>query len=127
MPLEPGMSLIKHETILYEWTIAYHDKSLPAVLSTPAMIALMEWTASDLMVPHLPPGSLSVGTQINVSHLAATLVDRTVTVTAVFREMNGRFFVFDVKCEDGDRLLGRGTVTRAIVDRARFEQQVAGK
>ena len=124
IPLEPGMAHTITETVRAEWTIAHYDKSLPPVLSTPAMIGLMEWAASELMKPHLGPGSLSVGTHINVAHSAATPVGREVHATARFRETDGRFFVFDVEVTDGHRLLGRGSVTRAIVDRSRFTQKI---
>ena len=121
IPLEPGMMHTIEDTVRPEWTIAHYDENLPPVLSTPAMIGLMEWAASEVMRPHLPPGIISVGTHINVKHLAAKRVGATVRATARFRETDGRFYVFDVEAEDGRRTIGRGTVTRATVDLARFQ------
>ena len=125
IPLEPGMAHTIEDTVRPEWTIAHYDKNLPPVLSTPAMIGLMEWAASEVMRPHLPPGSISVGTHINVKHLASARVGTKIRATARFRESDGRFYVFDVEAQDGQpesgqRTLGRGTVTRAIVESARF-------
>lgn len=127
LPLEPGLTHTVTDVVRPEWTIAHYDKNLPPVLSTPAMIGLMEWAASELMKPHLAPGTISVGTHINVTHLAATTVGREVRASAAFRESDGRFFVFETKLEDGSRLIGRGTVTRAIVDRARFAEKFQDK
>ena len=127
IPLEPGMTHTITDTVRPEWTIAHYDPGLPPVLSTPAMIGLMEWAASELMKPYLEPGTLSVGTHINVTHLSATTVGRAIHATARFKETDDRFYVFETKVEDGARLIGRGTVTRAIVDRARFTEKFQSK
>lgn len=133
IPLEPGMTHTIEDTVRPEWTIAHYDKNLPPVLSTPAMIGLMEWAASEVMRPHLPPGSISVGTHINVKHLASAWVGAKIRATARFRETDGRFYVFEAEVEDGQpaaagqRTIGRGTVTRAIVERARLQQTAETK
>lgn len=112
-------STIKRE-IPHEWTIAAYDPQLPAVLSTPAMIGMMEIAAAQALVPELPPGAISVGTRIEVDHLKAVPEGATVVAWARLVKHHGRFLVFEVEARSGDYVLGRGKVFRAIVDPDRF-------
>jgi fluoroacetyl-CoA thioesterase len=112
--LAPGLEAQYERVVPLEWTIAHYDPALPAVFSTPAMIGMMEMAAAQAVLPALPPGTLTVGTRIEVDHLKAALV-----------EVNGRFLTFEVEARRGDDLIGRGRVFRAIVEHARFVGAVA--
>jgi predicted thioesterase len=101
-------------------TIAHYDRRLPPVLSTPSMIGQMEVAAALLLQPHLPPGWISVGTHINVAHVAAATVGQTLRVTAAFERRRKRRLVFAVEAKVGRKTIGYGTVERAIVDGERF-------
>ena len=114
--LRPGVQATLQRTVEFRWTIASYDRRLPPVLSTPAMIGLMESAAAQLLKPYLPKGSISVGTHINVSHRAPAGVGARVRFTAELIESNESRYHFAVRAETRDTLLGDGSVERAIVD-----------
>ncbi|MGH9787773.1 MAG: thioesterase family protein, partial [Candidatus Acidiferrales bacterium] len=68
--LRMGLAKVFTRPVEFRRTIAYYDKRLPPVLSTPSMIGQMEVAAALLLQPFLPRGAISVGTHINVSHRA---------------------------------------------------------
>lgn len=99
--------------------IAAGSGDLP-VLATPRMIALMEEAACAALAGSLPDGWTSVGTRIDVRHVAPTPVGATVTATARVTEAGGRRCTFDVVAEvDGTRV-GSGTHDRVAVERDAF-------
>ena len=100
---------------------------MPEVYGTPPMIYLMELASARAIAPFLPPGSVSVGTEVNVKHLAATPVGLTVTATATVTAVAGRLVSFAVRAHDGVELIGEGTHVRAVVEADRFMGRVAGK
>jgi len=88
------------------------------VLSTPAMIAMMEHTASELVHPRLPDGKATVGFEVCVKHVAAALRGTRCTARARLEEIvDGRKlrFAVEVSAEDG-RTIGVGRHERRIVD-----------
>ena len=97
------------------------------VFSTPVMIALMEAAAVDCVEPHLPEGTTSLGIHLDVSHRAATPIGARVTATAVLTLVEGRTLSFAVEARDATEIIGSGTHTRVVVDRARFETKLARK
>jgi len=90
------------------------------VLSTPAMIGLMERAASRALTPLLPAGWTSVGTEVCVRHLAATPPGESVRATATLLEARGRRLKFRVEAHNATRKIGEGTHERAIVHLERF-------
>ncbi|MFZ3214438.1 MAG: hotdog domain-containing protein [Candidatus Acidiferrales bacterium] len=113
--------------VLHEWTIAALDPVLPAVLSTPAMIGLMEMATANAVRPHLPPGAITVGTRIEVDHLKAVPEGATVRATARLAKYQGRFLVYDVEARSNDHVLGRGRVFRAIVEPQTFHARATAR
>ncbi len=103
-----------------EVTAAYIGSGDLAVLATPAMCALMENAAMMAVAPHLEEGQTTVGTQLNVEHMRATAVGKTITATAVLVEEDGRRLLFNIAARDEKGIIGEGTHTRFIVDRERF-------
>jgi fluoroacetyl-CoA thioesterase len=95
-----------------------------AVLATPVMIALMEAAAVDCCEHMLDAGHTSVGIRIAVDHVAPTPVGRTVTATAELVEIKGRRLLFRVSAEDGQRSIGAGEHTRAVVDIEAFRARL---
>ena len=91
-----------------------------AVFATPAMILIMEEAARLAVQDALPEGSTTVGTVVNIQHMAATPVGMRVTATARLVEVSGRFLTFDVEAHDERRQIGKGSHQRAIIDIARF-------
>lgn len=119
----PGIRGKVEEKIQHQHTLNYHSSELPPIFSTPNMIALMEQAAALAMAPFCDPGEISVGTAINIEHRAATTIGATVTAEAMLESHNGRFYVFRVT--DGEREIGRGTVTRAFVNPAKAAEKRA--
>lgn len=102
---------------------------LVAVLATPMMIAAIEGTAADSVAPLLEQGRTTVGTFVGVSHVAATPEGMTVRIETTLTEVspNGKLLTFAVAAYDEAGLIGEGTHTRAVVDKARFEDKAAAK
>ena len=97
------------------------------VLSTPHMIGFMERTCRDTVLPLLDPGHDTVGTHVNVAHLAATPLGMTVTFTAEVIGVTDRRIQFRVEARDEKEKIGEGTHERAIINVARFTAKMAGK
>lgn len=97
------------------------------VLSTPHMIGFMERTCRDTVLPLLEPGHDTVGTHVNVYHLAAAPIGAAARFTAEIIEVNGRRIQFRVEAWSGDEKLGEGTHERAIINVAKFATRLAEK
>jgi len=98
------------------------------VFATPFLVALMEDAAGSVMRPHLPPGGASVGTAVDIKHLAATPVGMTVRAEARLLETDGKRFVFAVEAWDDKEKIGEGRHERAVVgDLAKFLARVDKK
>ncbi|MFZ0640805.1 MAG: hotdog domain-containing protein [Candidatus Acidiferrales bacterium] len=103
------------KVVEFQWTIAAYNPDLPAIFSTPAMIGLMEVAAAKAITPHLPAGTISVGTRIEVDHLKAVPQGTVVQAHARLIGYEGRFLAFEVEARAKDLVVGRGKVYRAIV------------
>jgi predicted thioesterase len=120
--LRMGLTKSIVRAVEFRRTIAHYDRRLPPVLSTPSMIGQMEVAAALLLQPFLPDGAISVGTHINVSHRAPAAVGEKLRVTAKFQRAyqpkNSRSlrYVFETEARVGQRLIGAGTVERAVVE-----------
>ncbi len=97
------------------------------VLSTPHMIGYMERTCRDTVLPLLDPGHDTVGTQVNVAHLAAAPLGMTVTFSCEVLSVTDRRIQFRVEARDEKEKIGEGTHERAIINVARFTAKMAGK
>src|SRR5262245_20298406 len=97
------------------------------VLATPRLVALLELAAIRAVEAHLPAGASTVGTRINVRHLAATPVGMRATIRATLREVDGRRLVFDIEGRDAAEHIVEGTHERVQIDPARFLARVAAK
>jgi fluoroacetyl-CoA thioesterase len=117
--LEAGIEKI----VPREWTLAHFNPQLPAVLSTPAMIGMMEIAAAQAVQAELPAGAITVGTRIEVDHLKAVPEGTSVRATARLVEYKGRFMIFEAEASAGEHVIGRGRVYRAIVEPAKFHAQ----
>ena len=98
-----------------------------AVFATPRMIALMEECAYKCIASELDSGSTSVGTLMNVSHLAATPVGMTVTATAEVTALEGRRVTFKVTASDEAGLIGEGVHDRFVVFEEKFISKTYSK
>lgn len=90
------------------------------VFATPIMIALMEEASLVSVRPYLEPGMDTVGTHLDVAHLAATPVGMNVRAEAELIEVDRRRLVFSVKAYDEVELVGEGTHERFVVSMDKF-------
>ncbi len=97
------------------------------VFSTPMMVALMEFTAQNLMKKYLDPGYTSVGAAIETSHISATPLGMKVTSNCKVTEVSNKIVKFDVEAYDEKGLIGKGTHSRAIVHLEKFEKKAYEK
>ncbi len=98
-----------------------------AVLATPVMINLIEEAALAAIEDHLPDAMQSLGTHLDVSHVAATPVGMKVTAEARVIAVDGRSVIFDVRAEDADEVIGEGRHTRVVVTAEKFKARVDAK
>jgi predicted thioesterase len=96
------------------------------VLGTPRLLAIAEAATVRAVQDHLAPGETSVGTKVNLKHLAASPVGTHVQVTAELVEVDGRRLVFEVIARDRTRTVATATIERVIVDRERFLAGLTG-
>ncbi len=97
------------------------------VLATPVMINLIEAAALAACEKSLPTGHQSLGTRLDISHIAATPVGMRVTATAEVTRVDGRHIFFKVSARDEHDLIGEGVHDRVVVDVARFDKRVQEK
>jgi fluoroacetyl-CoA thioesterase len=97
------------------------------VLATPVLINLMEAAALDAAENLIPAGHQSLGTRLDVRHIAATPVGMRVRATARLLSVEGRTLEFRVEAHDEKDLIGDGSHQRLVVNVARFDQRVQAK
>jgi fluoroacetyl-CoA thioesterase len=97
------------------------------VLATPVMINLIEAAALAAVEKLLPPGYQSLGTLLNVRHIAATPVGMRVRATATVERVDARTIYFTVEAHDERELIGDGKHERVVVNVAKFDQRVQRK
>ncbi|HEV8437478.1 MAG TPA: thioesterase family protein [Methylomirabilota bacterium] len=116
--LAVGLKHSRSVTVTDDMTPAHLRSEPIRVLSTPDMIRLIEQTAIEAVAPCLAPGQATVGTRVDVAHLAATPVGMTVTITVELVEVDRRRLGFRVEVKDELDEAGRGSHERFIVDAA---------
>lgn len=97
------------------------------VFATPAMAALMEKTAANSVQAHLGEGEGTVGTSLDIKHLAATPIGLTVICESELVEIDRRRLVFTLKVTDGVDLIGEGTHERFIINNEKFMAKAESK
>ena len=97
------------------------------VYATPCMVALMEGAACEAIASALPEEKTSVGTQLNISHLAATPVGLEVRAEAEVTEVDGNAITFKVTAYDETGKIGEGTHKRFVVTSQRFLDKAYSK
>lgn len=125
--LEIGIKKTLELTVTPADTAATVGSGLLPVFATPRMIALMEQTASEAVSPYLEEGQTTVGTLLNVRHLAATPVGMKVFCAAELTEIDRKRLVFTVTASDECGPIGEGTHERFIVDGEKFLAKTQAK
>ena len=124
MALIPGLTAEATTIVVLENTAASVGAGGVEVFGTPMMIALMENAAWRAVANSLDEGDVTVGTAVNVRHLAATPLGQDVRATAELIEIDGRRLVFKVEAYDERQKIGDGQHDRIIVNLERFKQRI---
>jgi fluoroacetyl-CoA thioesterase len=127
--IEPGQVATLIHTVAAADLASTHahaaGERYPDVLSTPALLALIERACAGLMHDALRDGQLSVGVTTHLSHLAPTPPGIDVSATATFRGVEGALYWFDIVAADAGGPVGTASHARAIVDRAAIEARAS--
>ncbi len=113
--LAPGLSFTRRITVDTARTIGFMGEA-GRVYATPALINDIEYTCRDGILAHLDPGEDSVGTRVELDHLAPTLPGMAVEITIIVAGVKGRLVSFNVAARDGLDDIGRGRHVRFVVD-----------
>jgi fluoroacetyl-CoA thioesterase len=125
--IRPGLSGTAQLTVGEEHTAPRVGSGRVHVLATPVMINLIEAAALEAIERLLPEGHQSLGTVLNVRHIAATPVGMRVTARAEVVGVEGRTVRFRVEARDERELIGDGTHERVVVNVAKFDLRVQRK
>lgn len=118
-----GMSAERSLVVPPEQTVGHLLAGMPMVFATPMMILQMELTSGDAIREHLQTGWVTVGTEVNIRHLAATPVGATVRTTAKVIAVERRVIRFEVASFDGERKIGDGFHARGLVNVEAFNKR----
>lgn len=127
MPLAPGLTGESRVIVDQTNTAAAVGSGGVDVFSTPNMIGLMEMASHHAVQPELAPGQVTVGTRVEVNHLAATPLGMQVVAKATLLEVDGRRLVFAVEAFDDTEKVGEGRHERYIVNLDKFLARTAQK
>ena len=125
--LSIGLKGLAETLVTEENTAAAMGSGLLPVFATPAMLALMEKAAAGSVQPYLPEGQGTVGTRLEVSHLAATPIGLSVRAESELIAIDRRKLRFSVRAWAGDELIGEGEHERFIIDNTRFLEKALAK
>lgn len=125
--IEVGIRGHRESVVTEEKTARNMGSGELEVFATPAMIALVEETAWKSVAPALEEGQGSVGTKLDVAHIAATPVGMKVWCDTELVEIDRRRLVFSVVVFDEAGKIAEGTHERFIVDSAKFQEKANGK
>jgi predicted thioesterase len=119
-----GMSAERTLIVPPERTVGHFVKHMPMVYATPMMILEMEMTSGDAINKYLAPGWVTVGTEVDIRHLAATPVGATVRTTAKVVAVERRVIRFEVEAFDEKRRIGEGRHARGLVNVEAFNKRL---
>ncbi len=125
--LSTGITLTKTITVEQAQLASTVRSGTLDVFATPAMVALMEETAMESVAAYLDEGTATVGTKLDISHLAASPLGAHIRCESTLVEVDGRRLVFELKAWDDAELIGEGRHERFIILSERFMGKVNAK
>lgn len=131
--LAPGLIFTRHLKVDDSLTVPQLSpaftgfEQMPPVFATAYLVGFVEWTCIDGLTPYLSAEQQTVGTQVNLSHSAATPVGMQVTAEVELIEVADKKLRFKVICRDEKDIISEGTHERFIVDKNRFLERLARK
>ena len=120
-----GMSAERTLIVPAERTVGHFVPGMPMVYATPMMILEMEMASGDAINQYLEPGWVTVGTEVDIRHLAATPVGARVRTTARVIAVERRVIRFEVEAFDDKRRIGEGRHARGLVNVETFTKRFA--
>jgi predicted thioesterase len=128
MDLRPGATKELETTVTPDRTADRIGNPGVMVFSTPHLIGLLEEVSDAVIKPHLPPGAATVGTMVEMHHLAATPLGMKVKAKATLLEADGRRFLFKVEAYDEIEMIAEGKHERFVVQNLeKFLSRAMGK
>ena len=124
--LQPGITLTTQLKVDRDRTISFMGEDA-RVYATPKLLYDIEMACRELLLAHLDAGEDSVGTRVELDHIAATLMGMSVEITVKVAELNGRAVTLEVEARDNVEPICRGKHSRFIVDVAKTAQRLAAK
>lgn len=115
------------QTVTPEMSAARVGSGLVDVFATPMLVALVEQTCYESVLPHLDEGQGTVGTLVSISHTSATPIGKRVWCDSELTEVDRRRLVFSVKAYDEAGPIGEGTHERFVIDTAKFMDKLKSK
>ena len=125
--LQPGIKGHKEQVVTPAMSAARVGSGLVDVFATPMLVALVEQTCYESVLPHLDQGQGTVGTLVSISHTSATPIGRRVWCESELIEVDRRRLVFRVRAFDSRGPIGEGLHERFIIDTKRFMQKAMGQ
>jgi fluoroacetyl-CoA thioesterase len=125
--IKVGMSAERALVVPAERTVGHLVPGMPMVYATPMMILEMELASGDAVSSCLAQGWITVGTEVDIRHLAATAVGSRVRTTAKVIAVERRVIRFEVEAFDDKRRIGEGRHARGLVEAAGFAQRFGAK
>ena len=122
-----GMSAERTQVVPVERTVGHFLPDMPMVYATPMMILEMELASGAAIRGHLQPGWVTVGTEVDIRHLGASLVGSTVRTTAKVVAVERRVIRFEVEAYEGERKIGDGRHARGLVNVENFTKRLAAE
>jgi predicted thioesterase len=124
--LAVGLTKTRRITVDRPRTIDFMGEAL-RVYATPELVRDIEVTCRELILEHLDPGEDSVGTRVEIDHMAPTLLDMWIDVTVTVAEVKGRLVTFDVSAKDAVEPVAKGRHIRFVVDHAKTGERLQAK
>jgi fluoroacetyl-CoA thioesterase len=121
--IKVGMSAERVLVVPTERTVGHFVQGMPMVYATPMMILEMEMASADAIKRYLEPGWVTVGTEVDIRHLAASAVGATVRTTARVIAVERRVIRFEVEAFEAERRIGEGRHARGLVNLAAFNKR----
>ena len=125
--LHPGLKGTVEIVVGEEHTAPHVGSGRVRVLATPVMVNLMEAAALQAVEGLLPAGQQTVGTHLDITHIAATPVGMRVRACAEVTKVEKRALTFSVYAEDEKERIGGGIHERIIINLERFDQRMQEK
>lgn len=125
--LKTGIKGHQELVVTQELTAKNMGSGVMDVFATPAMLALMEKTAFTSVAEYLNEGCGSVGTKVDIEHVASSPVGIKITCDSELIEVEGRKLVFKLEAYDEKGLIGKGTHERFIVENKKFQEKTDNK